>query len=75
MISILNHYATKQPYVVRCMQDAPSSSATKVNSMLVRHSHSHPAADNYDKIKQWIREQGQQCITVFGHTSVWQTVE
>jgi len=51
------------------MQDAPSSSASKVSPVMMRHSHSHRATDDYDKIKQWIREQGtavsQQCSAAF----------
>ena len=38
------------------LQDVPASSASKVSSVMVRHS--HQPTDNRDKIKQWIREQG-----------------
>ena len=38
------------------LQDVPSSSASKVSSVMVRHS-AQPA-DNRDRIRQWIREQG-----------------
>ena len=38
------------------LQDVPSSSASKVSSMMVRHS--AQLTDNRDKIRQWIREQG-----------------
>jgi len=48
-----------QDWLVICcrfVQDVAVSSASKVSSVMVRHS--HQPTDNRDKIKQWIREQG-----------------
>ena len=44
------------------MQDIPAGSASKVSSVVMRHS--HQPADNRDRIKHWIREQGSECSSV-----------
>jgi len=45
------------------LQDTPPSSASKVSSMMVRHS-TQPT-DNRDKIRHWICEQGLLICSLF----------
>jgi len=44
------------------MQDIPAGSASKVSSVVMRHS--HQPADNRDRIKHWIREQGSAEVLI-----------